>query len=86
MGKLVLGVYTSPMSPYKKKSLSKEKGKSSATKLRNTSNEKQKIKAEDSFKFKDSLLKIQTIRAVNESNKYKTAPNSPSARKTIKPI
>ncbi len=45
MGKLVLGVYTSPMSPYKKKSLTKEKGKSSATKLRNTSNEKQKFKA-----------------------------------------
>lgn len=65
MGKLVLGVYTSPMSPYKKKSLTKEKGKSSATKLRNTSNEKQKFKAEETFKLKDSLLKIQTIRPIN---------------------
>lgn len=44
MGKLVLGVYTSPMSPYKKKTLSKDKGKSSVTKLRITSNEKQKLK------------------------------------------
>jgi hypothetical protein len=65
MGKLVVGVYTSPMSPYKKKSLTKEKGKSSATKLRNTSNEKQKFKAEETFKLKDSLLKIQTIRPIN---------------------
>lgn len=44
MGKLVLGVYTSPMSPYKKKTLSKDKGKSSVTKLRITSNDKQKLK------------------------------------------
>lgn len=65
MGKLVLGVYTSPISPYKKKSLSKEKGKSSATKLRMTSNEKPKQKPEDALKLKDSLLKIQTIRPIN---------------------
>jgi|LakMenE18May11ns_1017448.scaffolds.fasta_scaffold8600566_1 hypothetical protein len=65
MGKLVLGVYTSPVSPYKKKSLTKEKGKSSATKLRNTSNDKQKQRPEETFKLKDSLLKIQTIRPIN---------------------
>lgn len=65
MGKLVLGVYTSPMSPYKKKTLSKQKGKSSVTKLRITSNEKQKLKPQDASKLKDSLLKIQTIRPIN---------------------
>lgn len=65
MGKLVLGVYTSPMTPYKKKTLSKDKGKSSVTKLRITSNEKQKLKPQDAYKLKDSLLKIQTIRPTN---------------------